>query len=507
MRKSDFFGVKNLQKLLPEPLLSIKTAYYPLYRCSLTSEPANKFSTSRANARRQVFLFLFPGTRGLFRIVYMNFGSAQEVWETALGELQIEVSKVNFQTWFKKTSGLSFQDGKFAIGAPNTFVAEYLEKNQRSLIERVLAGILQSDVNLEFRVAGYNGGSAASDTLPLFNPRYTFDTFVAGSSNNLALAAAEKVAENPGQSFNPLFIHGASGLGKTHLLHAIGNDASRRSYRVLYVSAEQYTNEMVTAIREKSTDEFRRRYRGLDMLLVDDIQFFNGKEQTEENFFHTFNDLHGNGRQIVVTSDRPPRAMPALQERLRSRFEWGLVADLQPPDFDTRVAVLKARAQRAGIEISREVLEFLALQIKENMRVLEGSLNRVIAYARLLSSMITPELAARAIEDIASKEPRLAPVTPSFIMESVAGTFQISLSDLRGRRRDANTVLARQTAMYLMREETGASLAQVGKELGGRSPATISYACGKMAGAINNDPHLRRQVFNIQQKLHATRNT
>lgn len=438
----------------------------------------------------------------------MNFGSAREIWETALGELQIEVSKVNFQTWFKKTSGLSFQDGKFTIGAPSSFVAEYLEKNQRSLIERVLAGILRSAVELELRVAGANGPSVGIEAaLPLFNPRYTFDTFVEGSSNNLALAAAEKVAESPGQSFNPLFIYGGAGLGKTHLLHAIGNDASRRNHRVLFVSAEQYTNEMVTAIREKTTDDFRHRYRSLDILLVDDIQFFNGKEQTEENFFHTFNDLHANGHQIVVTSDRPPRALSAIQERLRSRFEWGLVADLQPPDFDTRVAVLKARAQRAGIEITSDVLEFIALQIKENMRALEGSLNRVIAYSRLLHAMITPELAARAIDDIASKEPRLAPVTPSLIIESVACAFQLTLSDLRGRHRDENTVLARQTAMYLMREETQASLAQVGRELGGRSPATISYACEKMAQAINNDPHLRRQIFNIQQKLHATRNT
>jgi chromosomal replication initiator protein len=438
----------------------------------------------------------------------MKFRSAQEIWETALGELQIEVSRVNFQTWFKRTSGLSFQDGQFVIGAPNTFIAEYLEKNQRSLIERVLAGILRSEVKPEFQVAGDAGRAPAPETaLPLFNPRYTFDTFVVGSSNNLAFAAAEKVAESPGQNFNPLFIHGGPGLGKTHLLHAIANDAAHRNYRVLCVSAEQYTNEMVTAIREKTTDEFRRRYRCIDMLLVDDVQFFNGKEQTEESFFHTFNDLHGNNRQVVVTSDRPPRAMPALQERLRSRFEWGLVADVQPPDFNTRVSVLQAKARRAGIDITPDVLEFIALQIKENMRSLEGSLNRVIAYSQLLSAIITPELAARALEDISGKEPRLAPVTPGLVMESVAGAFQTTLTDLRGRRRDENTALARQTAMYLMREETGASLSQIGRELGGRTPATISYACEKMAGALNNDPHLRRQVFNIQQKLHATRNS
>jgi len=434
--------------------------------------------------------------------------SAREVWDAALGELQIEVSRVNFQTWFKRTAGVSFGDGHFVVGAPNTFVAEYLEKSQRSLIERVLANILHTDVVLDLRVAGDGSKPLGCDTsLPLFNPRYTFDTFIAGGSNGLARAAAQKVVESPGQNFNPLFIHGGPGLGKTHLLHAIGHEASRRSYRVLCVSAEKYTNEMVTAIRERATDEFRRRYRELDLFLVDDIQFFGGKDQTEENFLHTFNDLHGNGRQIVVTSDRPPRALDGIQERLRSRLEWGLVADLQPPDFQTRVAVLQAKAKRAGIEIGPDVVEFIALQIKENVRALEGSLNRVIAYSKLLNGVITPDLAARAIDAIASKTPTLAPVTASLVMESVAGAFQITLSDLRGRRRDENTALARQMAMYLMREETGASLTQIGKELGGRSPATISYACEKIAEAINNDAHLRHRAFDIQQRLHAARNS
>ncbi len=437
----------------------------------------------------------------------MKVRSAQEIWEAALGELQVEVSKANFHTWFKKTTGLSFEDGTFVIGAPNTFVAEYLEKNQRSLIERVLTGVIRAEVRLEFRIAdGTRTTLTAQTTLPLFNPRYTFDTFVVGNSNNLAYAAATKVAESPGQNFNPLFIHGASGLGKTHLLHAIGNYATNINYHVLCVSAEQYTNELVTAIREKTTDEFRRKFRTVDLLLMDDVQFFTGKEQIEENFFHTFNELHSNNRQIVVTSDRPPKALPTLKERLRSRFEWGLVADLQAPDFETRVGILKAKAQRDGVDLKDDVLEFIALQIKENVRVLEGSLNRVIAYAKLLRTMITPDLAARAIDDIASKQPKLAPVTPAFIVETVAGAFQTTLSDIRGRHRDENTVLARHTAMYLMREETDCSLAAIGKELGGRSPATISYACEKMTNALNNDPHLRRQVFNIQQKLYATRN-
>jgi len=436
----------------------------------------------------------------------MRERSAHETWETALGELQVEVNKTNYQTWFKKTTGLSNTDGVFVIGVPNTFVAEYLKRNQCSLIERVLTGILRSNVRLDFRVAGGAQDLAPGKTpLPLFHPNHTFDSFVVGDSNRLAYAAAAKVAESPGVSYNPLFIHGNSGLGKTHLLHAIANQATGENLNVLCVTAEQYTNELVSSIREKNTEDFRHKYRSLDMLLVDDVQFFGGKEQTEENFFHTFNDLHGANRQIVVTSDRPPQNLPNFKERLRSRLGWGLVADLQAPDYQTRVALLRAKAERDGIDIKGNVLEFIALQIKENVRALEGSLNRVIAYSRLLHETVTPDLAARAIEDIASKQPRLAPVTPSLILETVAGAFQVTMSDLKGRRRDENTALARQVCMFLLREETDSSLAGIGKELGDRSPATISYAHGKVTESLNNDPHLRRRVFDIRQALHINR--
>jgi len=436
----------------------------------------------------------------------MNARPAREIWDTALGELQVEVNKANYHTWFQKTRGLSFQDGIFTIGAPNTFVAEYLEKNQSSLIEKVLTGILRAPVRVAISVD--NGGTAAVPEraeLPLFNPKYTFGSFVTGGSNQLAFAAASQVAENPGQNFNPLYIHGASGLGKTHLLHAIGNEAVQHHFSALCVSAEQYTNELVNAIRGKTTEEFRNKYRSVDILMLDDIQFLSGKEQTEENFFHTFNELHSNGRQIVVTGDRPPKAMPHLKDKLLSRLEWGLVTDLQPPDFETRMSVLQAKAKRDGVEVGPDVLEYLALQIKENMRALEGSLNRVIAYSKLLRTMITPEVAARAIDSIANKAPQLAPVTPGLILEAVAGSFQINISDIKGRRRDENTVLARQVCMYLLRQETDSSLTAIGKELGGRSPATISYAYEKMSDAINNDPQLRRQVFNIQQQIHSSR--
>jgi len=433
---------------------------------------------------------------------------APEIWEAALGQLQLEVSKPNFSTWLSKTVGMECRDHRFVVGVPNTFIAEYLEKNQRSLIEKALTGILRDDVKVEFRVsASAEKPGAARTNLPLFNPRYTFDTFVVGNSNNLAYAAAAKVVENPGLAFNPLFLYSAAGLGKTHLLHAIGNRAALNHMAVLYVSAEQYTNELVTAIREKSTDEFRKKFRNVDMLLVDDVQFFAGKEQIEENFFYTFNELHSSNRQIVVAGDQAPQSITAMKERLRSRLEWGLVADLQPPDFDTRMGILQNKAERDAITIKPDVLEYIALQVKENIRALEGSLNRVVAYSKLLNTEVTPEIAARALTDIATKEPKLAPITPHLITETVAGTYQLTLSDLRGRRRDEVTAQARQICMYLMRQETECSLSEIGRELGDRSPATISYAYEKMSDAINNDPHLKRQVFNIQQKLYSARST
>ncbi len=436
----------------------------------------------------------------------MIIRSAPEIWEAALGQLQLEVSKANFHTWLNKTCGQNYQDGKFVVGVPNTFIAEYLGRNQHSLIEKVLTDVLREPVKVEFSVANNTEKTLPGRTnLPLFNPRYTFDTFVVGNSNNLAYAAAAKIVENPGLAFNPLFLYGGAGLGKTHLLHAIGNRAVANHLAVLYVSAEQYTNELVTAIREKTTDEFRKKFRTVDILMVDDVQFFAGKEQTEENFFYTFNELHSNNRQIVLASDQSPKSIPMLKERLRSRLEWGLVADLQSPDFETRLGILQLKAERDGVDINPDVLEFIALQIKENIRALEGSLNRVVAYSKLLRTMVTPEIAARALEDIVGKEPQLAIVTPNLVTEAVAGTFQLTLSDLRGKRRDEATVFARHLCMYLIRQETDCSLSEIGKEFGDRSSSTVSYAFGKISDAINNDPLLKRQIFNIQQRIHSTR--
>jgi len=447
---------------------------------------------------------------------FLEARSAQQIWESALDELKVQVNKSNYRTWLEKTAGLSYRENEFVVGVPNTFVAEYLDKNQRSLIEKVLTGLIHDEVQAQFRVtasqpspsSGYSprvkATPAQQATFPLFNPRYTFDSFIVGSSNQLAYAAALGITQNPGHKYNPLYIYAEAGLGKTHLLHAIGHAALASSQKVLYVRAEQYTNDLMKAIREKKTEDFRSKYRSVDLLLVDDIQFFSGKEQTGENFFHTFDALHSANHQIALTGDRPPKSLPLLPKRLLSRFEWGLVTDIQLPDFETRLSILQAKARQEGLNVSTDILELIALQIQQNIRVLEGSLNRIVAYSKLIRTMLTPELAARALRDVADSEPKTAPVTPGLIIEAAVNSFKLTPSDLKGRKRDESTALARQVTMYLIRQETDCSLAEVGRLLGGRSPATVSYAYQKIAGDINNSPSLRRTIFEIQQSIYTS---
>jgi len=444
----------------------------------------------------------------------MKSKSAQEIWETALGELQIQISKANYRTWFEKTIGLSYQDNQFVIGVPNTFVAEYLDKNQRSLIEKTLIGLTHGDIKVVFSITASEQSSPRSyhtretsslnkqASFPMFQPKYTFDSFVVGGCNRLAYAGALAIAENPGHSYNPLLICGGVGLGKTHLLHAIGHVAQAKNLQVLYVTGEQFTNEFINAIRERTTTEFRQKYRSVDMLLVDDIQFISGKEQTEECFFHTFNELHNANHQIAITSNHPPKAIPLLQERLRSRLEWGLITDIQSPDFETRLAILQSKTEQAKAKITIDVLEFIAKQIKQNIRELEGNLNRVIAYAKLLSTLPTPELAARALENLATKTPKTGSHTPTLLLEAVANCFHLPVTDLRSRKRDKETVLARQVAMYLIKQETNYSLAQIGRVLGNRNPSTVSHACEKIAYTIETNPHLKRKISNIQRTIY-----
>ena len=426
--------------------------------------------------------------------------SAHEIWEAALGELQIQVTKSNYRTWLEKTEGLSYENGQFVVGVPNVFVAEYLDRNQRSLIEKTLIGLTHPKVKVTFRLS-QDQPATPKASHPGGNSKYTFDSFVVSKCNRLAYAAALSVVENPGRGYNPLFIFGGVGLGKTHLLHAIYNLAQLNNVNALYVSAEQFTNDFVNALREQSNEEFRAKYRSVDMLLIDDIHFIGGKEQTEESFFHTFNELHNSNRQIVVTSDCPPKSMPQLGDRLCSRFEWGLIADIKPPDFDTRLAILKAKIEGNGDNISPEALEFIARQVQHNIRELEGCLHRAIAYARLLGALLTPELAAKAIEDIADKEPRVAPLTPNLVLKAVASSFELTPSDLKSRKRDRETALARQVAMYLLKEATNCSLAQIGLELGNRDHSTVTHACQKIASDIDNNSYLKRKVSEIKRGM------
>jgi chromosomal replication initiator protein len=433
----------------------------------------------------------------------MGASSAQEIWEAALGELQVQVTKSYYRTWLEKTRGLSYQDDQFVISVPNAFVAEYLERNQRSLIEKTLIGLTRSDIKVSFRVGSARPTTASAPaTHPAGGARYTFDSFVVSDSNRLAYAAALSAAENPGQGYNPLYLYGGVGLGKTHLLHAIYHAARANHHRALYVSAEQFTNEFVSAIREKSTESFRSKFRSVDILLIDDIQFISGKEQTEESFFHTFNELHNANRQIVLTSDCPPKSLPHLGARLCSRFEWGLVADIKPPDLATRLAILQAKAEQEKTQVPLEVLEFIARRIQQNVRELEGCLHRAIAYARLFNALLTPELAARALGDIAGRGAKGAPISADNIIRAVAQSFQLNPEDLKGRKRDRQTALARQLAMYLLKEATSCSLSQIGLEFGNRDHSTVSHATQKIATDINNDPYLRRKALEIQRELY-----
>jgi len=442
----------------------------------------------------------------------MEAGSAQQIWEAALGELQVQVNRSNYRTWLAQTAGLGYEDGHFVIGVPNAFVAEYLDQKQRSLIEKTLIGITGRNMKARFQVdsqvdgADYSPSPARHQTQPAeappeFNPKYTFDSFVSGNCNRLAYAAAIAVAENPGKSYNPLFIYGGPGLGKTHLLHAIGHMAAASHFRALYVSGEQFTNEFIQSIQLRKTEEFRHKYRQVDILLIDDIHFITGKEQTQECFFHTFNELHNHNRQIAVTSDCPPKSMPQLEERLCSRFQWGLTVDIQPPSLETRMAILQAKAEQAGQTLTMDVIDFIAQHIRQNVRELEGSLNRVVAYAKLLKALVTPELAAKALESVAA-HPQGNSITPARIIDAVAEDFQLPAADLIGRKRDKGTALARQVAMYLIKEETDSSLTKIGHELDNRNPATVSYACEKISAELSNSPYLTQKVADIRTRIH-----
>ena len=449
----------------------------------------------------------------------MGTGSAKELWESCLGSLQMEVTRHNYDTWLRNTVGLEWQDSALTVGVPNAFVAECLEKRLAPLIKKTVSGVAQRSVEVQYQV--HQAGTMAAPELigqgspepaaqpkprvvlhrsPL-NPRYTFSSFVVGKSNRFAHAAAMAVAENPGQSYNPLFIHAGVGLGKTHLIHAIGHTIREKNLEFLYVSAEQFTNDFVSALRDNKAEAFRNKYRTIDVLLIDDIQFIAGKDHSRESFFHTFNDLHAANKQIVITADSRPKSIPLVEERLTSRFEGGLIADIQAPELETRLAILDVKAAQAGLRLGADVANFIARKVLRNVRELEGALNRLLAAARLTNRPIDMELAQQAIADIPSSSPRRTHFVPPAVLQAVAAFYGISLEALTSPSRKKEIVRARQVTAYLLREETSHSLADIGKLLGERGHTTVLRSHAKVAADLNVNSTLRHEIAEIRTTL------
>jgi chromosomal replication initiator protein len=447
--------------------------------------------------------------------------SAQKLWQAVLGELQLQMTRATFDTWLRGSQVIAFDDGALVVHVRHAYAVDWLENRLLPVVRRTLQRHAGPGVDIVFTARSPEpeenlvlvpetlaDSYAASEAVKLpksngrpsgtFNPRYTFDTFVVGASNRLAHAASLAVAENPAHAYNPLFIYGGVGLGKTHLLHALGHEAQKRGLAVLYVSSEWFTNDLINAIRSQKTEEFRSKYRSNDVLLVDDIQFIAGKERTQEEFFHTFNTLHGAGKQIVISCDRPPKALVALEDRLRSRFGWGLIADVQPPDFETRIAILRAKAESVSALVPDDVLSYIARKILSNIRELEGALNCILAHANLMNVPLTPETAQIALDSILTHS---ADLSPEEIVSAVARHYKLSEDQLIGRSRARSVSVPRQLAMYLIREETDTSLPQIGQLLGGRDHTTVMHGCGRISTQIETDEQLRRDWLTIKEML------
>lgn len=440
----------------------------------------------------------------------------REIWRQVLAHLEAGMTPANFDTWLRPTRVLRFDDRQLTVGCPNTYAKEWLEQRLLASIRKALQDLGLAPLELHFRVVsevpptgttakGRRSGRDSRREFPsatTFNQRYTFESFIVGSNNRFARAAAEAVVDRPGQIYNPLFIYGGVGLGKTHLLHAIGNRMA--SYRpdvaAVYTTCERFMNEMIKAVRDGSIERFRDKYRPVDILLIDDIQFIAGKESTQEELFHTFNAVHDSGKQIVISSDRPPKLIATLAERLRSRFAWGLIADIQPPDLETRIAILRYKAELQHMPIPPDVIQYIARRTPSNIRELEGSFNRAVAYASLNDKQLNIELAQAALDSMEGG-PHVQ-LTPAKIIECVAQYYHLPVADLVGKGRGKAVVVPRQIAMYLVREETSASLEQIGSLLGGRDHTTVMYGYDKISEAVQDDHQLRNDVVAIRSVLY-----
>jgi chromosomal replication initiator protein len=449
---------------------------------------------------------------------------AEHAWQAALGQLQMDLPKASFNTWVRGAELLAYEDGSFMVGVKNAYARDWLDSRLSSTVSRILTGIMNRTIQVRFTVWQDSDDSpqtAVQDLVEneqdrfdssedLINDeeviniskvgsRYSFENFVVGASNRLAHAASMAVSEKPAFAYNPLFLYGGVGLGKTHLLHAIGNICKQRGQSILYVSSEEFTNDLIQSIRSHTTQAFRDKYRRIDVLLIDDIQFIAGKESTQEEFFHTFNTLHGQNKQIVLSSDRPPKALVTLEERLRSRFEWGLTADIQPPDFETRLAILRSKAERMGCQLDQVILEKIARKVQSNIRELEGALTRLTAFANLSGLPVTTQLVDSALGDFL---PHRNDIGPDDVMRTVSNSFGVTVERILSRDRSREVALPRQIVMYILREEANISLPQIGDALGGRDHTTIMYGCEKIADMLERDDRLRRQVIDIKEQLY-----
>jgi chromosomal replication initiator protein len=441
-----------------------------------------------------------------------------DLWNAALANIEKKISKPSFDTWLKSTKAHSLQGNLLVITAPNEFARDWLEERYSQLISGILYEITGEELSVKFIIPQNQNETENDVQLPpkkvkkdddhgdfpqgILNQKYTFDTFVIGSGNRFAHAASLAVAEAPAKAYNPLFIYGGVGLGKTHLMHAIGHYVldHNPSAKVVYLSSEKFTNEFINSIRDNKAENFRNKYRNVDILLIDDIQFLAGKESTQEEFFHTFNALHEESKQIIISSDRPPREIPTLEDRLRSRFEWGLITDITPPDLETRIAILRKKAKAEGLDIPNEVMLYIANQIDSNIRELEGALIRVVAYSSLINKDINADLAAEALKDIIpSSKPKV--VTILEIQRVVGEHFSIKLEDFKAKKRTKSVAFPRQIAMYLSRELTDYSLPKIGEEFGGRDHTTVIHAHEKISKLLQTDGQLQKQMKELNDQL------
>jgi chromosomal replication initiator protein len=450
----------------------------------------------------------------------------EQIWNAVLGELEVSLSKANFTTWFKNTGVVSVDADKLVVSVPNVFTKEWLEKKYHPQILEALGHVLPEVRKIEYRVGSTKaiekeilkqevvkqaetevqeneGVAEARANTGDLNPRYTLDNFVVGNSNKLAFAACQSVAEHPGTKYNPLFIYGGVGLGKTHLMQAVGNAILKKSPKktIVYVTSEKFTNDFISSITDKRSNGFKDKYRKADVLVVDDMQFLAGKEQTQEEFFHTFNALHQANKQIIIASDRPPKAIPTLEERLRSRFEWGLLVDIQQPDLETRIAILQRKSQLRGYAVPLEVLDYIARNIQNNIRELEGALNRVLAYCELNGNQPSLEVTKSVLNSFISNSKRKN-FNARQIVEKVAHFYDISTTDILGTKRDKEIVMPRQIAMYLMREELGLSYPKIARELGKKDHTTAIHSCDKIEKELDHNEVLSHELSLIKERLY-----